>query len=394
MSITTERHWPAARTRKPRVALRLLLVLLLLGVVGGGLVGFHIFKSHILKGVVAGIAAQLPTVSAITATNQSWQPVLTGNGTLRASQGADLSPEVGGIVGELHFQSGDTVRAGTLLLRLQPNDDDAKLAQLQATAELDAITYRRDVRQLRALGVAQSTADTDFGTLKNAQAQVAGQQAVIAEKFVRAPFTGRLGLRQVDLGQYLSPGTKIVTLQALDPMFLDFYLPQQSIGSVRTGQAVTVQVDAFRGRDFPGLVSAINSQVDSSSRMVQIRATLRNPDRMLLPGMFATVSIATGAARPQVTIPLTSVSVNPYGSLVYTLQPDGAQAGGKPKFVARQAFVTTGETRGGQVQIQKGIQAGDVVVTAGQLKLHDKSQVLVNNAVQPSDDPDPKPADQ
>ncbi len=392
MSTTTERHLPAAR--KPRVALRLILMLLFLGLVGGGLVGFHIFKAHILEGVVATIVAQLPTVATVTATSQSWQPVLSGNGSLRASQGADLSAEVGGIVGELHFVSGDTVKAGTLLLRLRPNDDDAKLAQLQATAELDAITYQRDLKQLRAQGVAQSTVDTDLGTLKNAQAQVAGQQAVIAEKFVRAPFTGRLGLRQVDLGQYLSPGTKIVTLQALDPMFLDFYLPQQTIGAVRVDQAVTVQVDALPGRDFPGRVNAINSQVDSSSRMVQIRATLGNPDQVLLPGMFATVSIATGATQPHVTIPLTSVSFNPYGSLVYRLEPDGTQADGKPKFIAKQIFVTTGETRGGQVQILTGVDAGDMVVSAGQLKLHNDSQVLVNNAVQPSDDPNPKLVDQ
>ncbi len=392
MSIAADRLLPV--TRKPRVALRLILVLLLLGLVGGGVVGFHIFKSHILKGVVASIVAQLPTVSTITAATSSWQPVLDGNGSLRASQGADLSAEVGGIVGELHFESGDTVKAGTLLLRLKPNDDDAKLAQLQAAAELDAITYQRDVKQMRAQGVAQSTVDTDLGTLKNEQAQVAAQQAVIAEKFVRAPFTGRLGLRQVDLGQYLSAGTKIVTLQALDPMFLDFYLPQQSIGQTRIGQAVTVRVDAFPGRDFPGRVSAINAEVDSSSRMVQIRATLSNPDQLLLPGMFATVSIATGTARPQVTIPLTSVSANPYGSLVYKLHPDGTQTDGKPKFVAEQVFVTTGATRGDQVQILKGVEAGDLVVSSGQLKLHNGSQVLVNNAVEPTDNPDPKPADQ
>lgn len=392
MSITAERS--RATTRTPRVMLRLMLVLLLLGVVGGGLVGFHIFKANILKSVTAGIVAQLPTVATATASTQSWQKVLTGNGSLRASQGADLSAEIGGIVGELHFESGETVKSGTLLLRLKPNDDDAKLAQLQATAELDAITYQRDVRQLRAQGVAQSTVDTDLGTLRNAQAQVEGQRAVIAEKFVRAPFAGRLGLRQVDLGQYLSPGTKIVTLQAPDPMFLDFYLPQQAIGEVRVDQAVTVQVDAFPGRDFPGQITAINSQVDSSSRMVQIRATLGNPGEVLLPGMFATVSIATGAARPQVTAPLSSVSANPYGSLVYTLRPDGTRPDGQPTFTARQVFVTTGETRGGQVQILKGIETGEMVVTAGQLKLHNNSHVLVNNAVQPSDDPDPKPVDQ
>ena len=392
MSVTADHRAPV--TSRPRVLLRLGLVLLLLGMVGGGLIGFHMFKAHVLRGVVASILAKLPTVSTVIAANRSWQALESGNGSLRASQGADLSAQVGGIVGELHIRSGDQVNAGALLLRLVPNDDDDKLAELQASADVDAITYGRDVRQLRALGIAQSTVDTDLGTLRNARAQVAAQQAVIAEKFVRAPFAGRLGLRQVDLGQYLSPGTKIVTLQALDPMFLDFYLPQQSISTARIGQTVAVHVDAFPGRNFPGRITAIDAEVDSASRMVQVRATLGNAEQLLLPGMFATVSIATGAAQPRVTVPLTSVSVNSYGSLVYTLHPDVAEADGKAKFMARQVFVTTGATRGGEVQILKGLQPGDVVVSAGQLKLHNGSEVLVNNQVQPSADTDPEPVDQ
>ncbi len=381
-------------TRKPNAALRLVLVLVLLGLVGGGLIGFHIFKANILKGVVTSIVSKLPTVSTMTAGVESWQPQIQGNGSLRASQGADLSAEVGGIVGELHFQSGDQVAAGTLLLRLRPNDDDAKLSQLQATAETDAITYQRDLRQLRAQGVAQSTVDTDAGTLKSAQAQVAQQQAVIAEKFVRAPFAGRLGLRQVDLGQYLSPGTKIVTLQALDPMFLDFYLPQQSFGLVRVGQAVTAHVDAYPGRDFPGRITAINAEADSASRMIQVRATLANADQALLPAMFATVAVDSGQARPLVTVPLTAVSANPYGSLVYVVRSNGTDQTRKPRQIAHQVFVTTGQTRGDLVQLIDGVRPGDMVVTSGQLKLHDGMAVTVNNAVQPTSDANPEPADQ
>ena len=381
------------QARKPRVALRLGLVLLLLGLVAAGVIGFHLFKAHLLRGVAAGILAQLPTVSTTTATAQTWQPQLAGNGTLRASRGVDLSAELSGIVGELHFESGEMVEAGTPLLRLRPNDDDAKLAQLQATADLDAITYERDLKQLRAQGVAQSTVDTDLGTLKAARAQVAAQQAVIAQKLVRAPFAGRLGLRQVDLGQYLSPGTKIVTLQALDPMFLDFYLPQQTIGTARVGQAVTVHLDAYPGRDFPGKISAINPQVDSASRMAQLRATLGNADQALLPGMFATVGIAAGSPVQAVIVPLSAITANPYGSLAYVLHQDGTDESAKPKLVAKQVFVDVGESRGDQVQVLKGIAAGDTVVTSGQLKLHDGLGVNVNNSVQPSDDATPHPTD-
>ena len=257
-----------SRVRRPRTWLRLGLVLIFLGAIGGGLLFFHRFKANILKQVVVQITSQLPTVATAKAGLQDWQPELTATGTLRASDGADLSSELGGIVGEIHFKSGDEVEAGALLLRLRPNDDDAKLAQLQANAELAAITYDRDVRQLKVQGVAQSTVDTDAGNLKSARAQVVAQQALIAEKFVRAPFAGRLGLRQVDLGQYLSPGTSIVTLQALDPIFLDFYLPQQALSSVKTGQAVTVRADTWPGRAFPGTILAINPKVDAASRMV------------------------------------------------------------------------------------------------------------------------------
>jgi membrane fusion protein (multidrug efflux system) len=308
-------------------------------------------------------------------------------------RGADLSAEIGGIVGELHFDSGDEVVAGALLLRLRPNDDEAKLQQLQATADLDAVNYQRDLRQLAAQGVSRATVDTDAGTLKAAQAQVAAQQAMIAEKFVRAPFAGRLGLRAVDLGQYLAPGTKIVTLQALDPIYMDFYLPQQSIGQMRTGQAVTVHVDAYADRPFSGEISAIDAQADATSRMIEIRATLRNPDHALLPGMFGTVDIAAGAPAPQVTVPQTAITANAYGSAVYILRPETDAATGKVRLVAHQQFVTTGETRGDQIAVLHGVAAGDRVVTAGALKLRNNVDVLEDNNVLPTDDASPTPTD-
>ncbi|HWK45955.1 MAG TPA: efflux RND transporter periplasmic adaptor subunit [Stellaceae bacterium] len=391
-SLTANREAP--HPRRPRVWLRLILVLALVGLVGGGLIAMHRFKSGILKQVSASIIAQLPTVATAKASLRDWQPQLNATGTLRAINGADLSAEVSGIVDELHFESGDEVAAGTLLLRLRPNDDDAKLQQLQATADLDNITYQRDLKQLSAQGVSQATVDTDAGTLRSARAQVAAQQAVMAEKFVRAPFAGKLGLRQVDLGQYLSAGTKIVTLQSLDPIYIDFYVPQQTLGQIHPGSPVTVRADGLSGQSFPGEVTAINAQADSSSRMVQIRATLKNPDHALLPGMYATATVASGAPQKLITIPQSAVSYNPYGSLVYLLRPDGVDAGGKPKLIAKQQFVTTGAARGDQVAILKGIAEGDTVVTAGQIKLRNDVAVLVDDKVQPTNDANPAPIDQ
>ncbi len=384
------------RTTRPQlspVSVRFVLVMLALGVVGGGLIGFHRVKARILKQVTTSIVSQLPTVATATATLQDWQPVLHATGTLRAVRGADLSAEIGGIVGELHFESGEQVAAGTLLLRLRPNDDQAKLQQLQATADLDALTYQRDLRQLAAQGVSRATVDNDAGVLKAAQAQVAAQQALIAEKFVRAPFAGRLGLRAVDLGQYLAAGSKIVTLQADDPIYMDFYLPQQSIGQVRTGQTVTVHVDAFADRSFPGEIAALDAQADATSRMIQIRATLSNADHALVPGMFGTVDIAAGTPTPHVTVPQTAISANAYGSAVYIVRPETDPASRKSRLVAHQQFVTTGDTRGDQIAVLKGVAAGDVVVTAGALKLRNNAAVLVDNTVLPTDEPNPTPSD-
>ena len=379
-------------TGKPRIWLRLLLVLLFAGLIGGGLMKFHQFKANILTQVTKTIQSGVPTVSTGTATAQPWQTMFTAVGSLRASSGADLAAEIGGVVDAILFESGQSVSAGTVLLKLRPNDDQAKLQQFQAAADLAQITYDRDLRQLKVQGVSQAVVDSDLGTLKAARAQVAAQQAVIDEKTIRAPFAGKLGVRQVDLGQYIAPGTAIVTLQALDPMFVDFYLPQQNLAQIGIGQDVTVQVDAYPGRSFAGHVTALNAKIDTASRMLQLRASVSNPDDALLPGMFATVTIAVGTPQDRVTIPLAAVSYNPYGGLVYIVEP--AQAGdAAAKSHVRQQFVTTGATRGDQVSVTKGVAAGDVVVTAGQMKLHNGAAINIDNTVQVTNDANPAPQD-
>jgi membrane fusion protein (multidrug efflux system) len=379
-------------SRKPRTWLRLTLMLVVVALLAAGVIGFHRFKAGILKQVTATIQSAQPTVATGTAVMQPWQATLAAVGSLRASNGADLALEIGGVIDDIRLESGRDVAAGAVLLRLRPNDDDAKLQQLQATADLDGITYRRDLLQLQSRGVAQATVDTDAGNLKVARAQVLAQQAVIDEKTIRAPFAGRLGVRQVDLGQYVAAGTTIVTLQALDPMFVDFYLPQQAVGHIKVGQAVAVTVDAYPGKTFAGEVSSLNSKVDSMSRMLQVRATIANPEKLLLPGMFATATAANGPAQSLVTIPQAAVAYNPYGSLVYVVH-DGKDPKGQPQKTVKQQFVTTGATRGDQVSILKGVNAGDIVVTAGQLKLHNDAAVKIDNTVNVANDAAPVPQD-
>ena len=373
---------------------RMLMMLVLVGVVLGGLFGFKAFVGGKIKEAMASMADLPQTVSAAKAASSDWQPRIDAVGSLRAVRGADLSLEVAGVVEEITFQSGDEVQAGQILLRLRNDDDVAKLQSLEATAQLAQITYDRDVKQLKAQAISQAIVDNDEANLRNAKAQVAQQKAMVDKKTLRAPFAGRLGLRQVDLGQFLSAGTVIATLQSLDPIFVDFLLPQQSVAQLSVGQTVRVKVDAFLGREFAGKITAINPKVETASRNIQVRATLPNRDQKLLPGMFATVELETGAPQRLVTLPQTAVSYNPYGSLVYIVDDKAKDTGGKPHPVARQVFVTTGATRDDQVAILKGVSEGDTVVTSGQVKLRNGVPLAIDNRIVPTNDAAPKPVDQ
>jgi membrane fusion protein (multidrug efflux system) len=246
---------------------------------------------------------------------------------------------------------------------------------------------------LKTQAVSQAQLDSDAANLKNAKAQVAQQQAIIDKKILRAPFAGHLGIRAVDLGQYLGAGTPIVTLQALDPIYVDFFVPQQSVDQVRLGQQVAVKVDAYKDQTFAGEISAVNPKVDISNRNVQIRAMLKNADHKLLPGMYATVDIAIGSPVAYVTLPQTAITYNPYGDTVYVVESKGNDTQGKPQLVARQTFVTIGPTRGDQVAILRGVEEGDTIVTAGQIKLHNGSVVMIDNSVTPTAEAAPVPID-
>ncbi len=368
---------------------RLIVMLVIVGIVFFLIFGFGTFRGLMIGKFLATLSDQTQTVATITAQDSQWQPTVTAVGGVVAINGANLSSEVSGIVDRIAFESGETVPAGKLLLSLRANNDPAVLTQLQAAAQLDEVTYRRDLKQLQADAVSQATVDTDRATLAQAEAQVQAQQALIAEKQVRAPFAGTLGIRQVDLGQYLSAGTEIVTLQQLNPLYVDFYLPQQALAEISVGQAVNVGIDAYPGENFPGRISAINAAVDTSTRTVQVRATIGNDALKLRPGMFATVSIGIGAPQNLVTVPQTAISYNPYGDTVYLVHDDDAN--GAHKLTAVQQFVQVGDTRGDQIAILKGVNAGDQVVTAGQLKLKNGTPVAINNSIELPNSPNPNP---
>jgi len=371
----------------------MIIMLVAVGVLFGGIFGFKAFLGNVIRKSISAQGIPPQTVSTARVQFTEWQGEFRAVGTLRAVRGADIAPEVAGVVAALHFESGQEVQAGAPLVQLNAEADVAKLQSLTAAAQLADANLERDKKQLEFQAVSQAQVDTDAATAKVAKALVAEQQALVAKKLVRAPFTGRLGIRAVDLGQYVNPGSKIVTLQALDPVYVDFFAPQKSLGQVALKQKVILKVDALAAQQFSGEISSIDPKVDVATRNVQVRATVRNQKHALLPGMFVTVTIASGGPKRYLTLPQTAVSYNPYGDTVFVVEERKGQDD-KVSLVAQQKFVTTGETRGDQVAILSGIKEGDTVVTAGQIKLRSGFPVIVNNSIQPTNEPAPQPKDQ
>lgn len=377
-----------------RMILMLVVVLLLLG---------GIFGSTIYKGIKMGkaMAAQKPppiTVSKAAVRAESWQPTLKTVGSLTAVQGVVVSNELAGIVEKIEFESGQIVQKGALLVQLNIATEQAQLRSFEAAAELARQNLER-AKRLRDSNVnAQSDLDNAKAQFDQAVANAENLRATIAKKSIVAPFAGRLGLRQVNLGQFLAVGSAIVSLQSLDPIYANFTLPQQDVRNVRTGQAVALTIDAYPGIEFKGEITAFDSRLDEGTRTVRVQATLANGDGRLQAGMFAAVAVQLPQKESVVTVPQTAITYNPYGNVVYVIEEakaDGAApapgAGGPPALVVRQQFVKVGETRGDQVAILGGLKAGEEIVTAGQLKLRNGVSVRVDNTVPVANNPKPNP---
>lgn len=372
---------------------RMTIMLLIVGLVLGGIFAFKSFQNNMIKKYMSQIGKQAQTVSTIVTEYQLWDSKVEAIGSLRAVRGVDISTEVAGVVTGLYFNSGDQVTEGTLLVKLRADDEIAVLASLKAQADLAVLTYNRDLSQLAQKAIAQSTVDLDKANLDKANALIAQQEAIIAKKFIRAPFSGRLGICAIDLGEYLSPGALIVTLQSLDPIYFDFYLPQEYLSKIKINQLVSVVTDLYPSQSYVGKIWAINSKVDAASRNVQIRAVLDNNEMELLPGMYGVINIDIGAQNKYITVPQTAITYNPYGNTVFIAKPNGKDEQGKTQYIAEQKFVTLGPTRGDQVAILSGLEVGEMVVTAGQMKLQNGIALIINNAVLPHNDSNPKPTE-
>jgi membrane fusion protein (multidrug efflux system) len=351
-------------------------------------------KVLLVMRMIHGMPKPAPsTVSTVKISEQAWQPSLSAVGTLRAAKGADLAMDVSGLVTEVNLRSGEDVSKGQPLLQLRDGDDVAQLQQLQANAQLSRVTLDRARQQLAAQAISKANFDSADADYKARQAAVAQQKVVVEKKQLRAPFAGRAGIVTLSPGAYLSAGTAVVTLQQLDPLLVDFSVPQSELGRLQVGQHVDLTLDAYPGKTFSAELSAISPKVEPNTRNVQVEATVPNHDKGLTPGMFAKVSVDVGSKRQQLTLPQAAIVYNPYGDTVYVVQPAKGKddKGNANAPTVQQTFVTTGETRGDQVAILKGLKPGTEVVTSGQMKLKNGAPIKVDNSVQPAAAAHPTP---
>jgi membrane fusion protein (multidrug efflux system) len=374
---------------------RMRIMLISVGVLFGLIFLYKIAMMMLFKHFMAEYASPTATVTAMKVDYSTWQPQLNASASLRAVRGVNVTSELAGMVQTIYFKPGSVVKQGDVLVQLNADSDIAQLNSLHASAELAKTVYQRDKAQYAIKAISKATLDTDAADLKSKQAQVAEQAAMVAKKTIRAPFSGRLGISAINPGQYISPGDKIVTLQQLDPIYADFYVPQQNMVNIKTGQALTMNVDAFPKQAFTGSITTIDPLVDTSTRNVEVEATIPNPQFKLTPGMYASLNVQTGAPQRYLTLPQTAISFNAYGDVIYIVKTtDQKDKNGKPVLTVTQSFVTTGETRGDQIAVLKGLRAGDTVVTSGQLKLKNGSKVAIDNTVVPANNPAPQPVDQ
>ncbi len=359
-----------------------------------GLLG--VVKYFQVETMVAQAASFQPPPEAVTtikARHEQWPRTLEAIGTVAAVHGVTVSADLPGVVEAIAFDSGRTVSAGEVLVRLDSRQEQAQLAAAEAQRDLARLNLDRTRGLVEQGIVAVADSDRVVAEYKQAVARVGEIRATIERKQIRAPFAGVLGIRQVNLGQYMNAGNPVVPLQSLDPIYVNFSVPQQQAGALRVGSDVEVSADGRPAEGLSGRVSALDSVVDPATRNVQVQATFRNPDGRLRPGMFVQAHVQLGEAARVLTLPASAISYAPYGDSVFVVADLRPPGGGPGYRGVRQQFVKLGPARGDQVAVVSGLDAGDEVVTSGAFKLRNGAAVLVNNVVQPGNDPRPHPED-
>ncbi|BCX70277.1 MULTISPECIES: efflux RND transporter periplasmic adaptor subunit [Pseudomonas] len=364
-----------------RMLIMLGVVLLIVLVLAG-------YKAFSIYTMIQGFSKPKPPISVAvaTATEQPWQARLPTVGTLKALQGVDLSLETDGTVVDVQFESGQKVKAGQPIVRLDSAVESALLETALADLGLAQVDYTRGSQLVGSQAISKGEFDRLSAVLKKSKATVNQLKAALGKKSILAPFSGTIGIRQVDVGDYVATGTMIATLQDLSSLYVDFFVPEQSVPKIAVGQPVQIIVAAFPTEEFPGTISAINPKVENSTRNVQVRATLANPDGKLLPGMFASLQVILPDPQRRIVVPESAITYTLYGNSVYVAVQKKAEDGsvekddkGQPVLIAERRFVETGERRTGVVMITKGLQNGETVVTAGQIKLDNGAHIAISD---------------
>ncbi len=362
-------------------------VFLLLAGFAGGLGYFQfIVKPEMIKGFIAKAPPPVAVVAVAEAKHEDWIDRIPAVGTFRAVQGIELAPQVGGLIRAFHFDSGQEVAKGALLVELDDSVEQADLKSNLATLKNADMALERQRQLITGGSTARSTLDAAEAARDQASASVERSRALIGQKALTAPFAGRIGLRRADIGQYVSPGTGIASLQQLDPIFVDFPVPEQAVTELATGQTVEVTVDAWPDETFKGKVVSLDARVSAETRNLVVRAEVKNETKRLRPGMFANVAVLAGKTQSLITLPRTSVTYSLYGDSVYVVkpvpaQPGAAQAAGDQQMVVERRPVRLGAARGASISILSGVEAGEKVVSEGQLKLMAGARVRVDNSL-------------
>ena len=364
---------------------RMLVMVVALGLFFGGVFGWKAFVGGKIRQAIAEQGPPVAAVSTAMVESSNWVPQLQTVATLRSAQAVDVTAQVDGQITRLHFDSGDEVERGTLLLEQYVADDRAELKALQADLRLAEIEVKRITQLVAERLLPERDLDSATSRLDRVRAEVESLNVAIGKKSIRAPFAGRLGIRQVNLGQFIEPGDAIVRLESLDRLYADFKLPQQALPRLDVGQSVEVTVDAWPGEFFRGEVSAIEPGIDTATRNISLRAEIGNSDGRLRPGMFAEIGVALPERRNVLLVPQSAISFSPFGNSVYIVE--AAESGS----VVRNTYVNVGETRGDLIEVMDGLEAGQQIVTSGQLKLRDGAPVTINNQVPVSASTAPAP---
>jgi membrane fusion protein (multidrug efflux system) len=368
----------------------LMVVLMTIFITGLGFVKFRQFQA--MAGEFAAMQPPPDAVTTIVAAREEWPATLNAIGTVAAVQGVTVSADLSGIVDRIAFDSGKTVEKGDILVQLDTRQEQAQLAGAESQVQLARLNFERMQGLVQQDAVSRAEYDAAAAAHKQAEARLGEIRATIERKTIRAPFSGVLGIRQVNLGQYLTDGAPVVPLQSLNPVYVNFGVPQQEATQMRPGRSVHIAVGELGDSEFVGRVSAIDSVVDQTTRNVQVQATLANPGGKLRPGMFVQAQVMLGGGLPIVALPVSAVNYAPYGDSVFVLT-DMKNPQGQSYRGVRQQVVKLGAARGDQIAVLSGLNAGEEVVTSGVFKLRNGAPVQVNNTVQPGNSRSPKPED-